>query len=109
MTLFLQALVLGYGTAALAALGLSGAGLPLWAGILVVWIGGNVLGLGFALAGAALWPNKPERRASFTATEEEFRLWDEDLTWELVDAELRLDGTPASGSASDSGGLRAAG
>ena len=73
MTMFLHALILGYGVAALGAVGLSDAGLPLWAAILAAWIGGNVLGLAFAAAGALIWPDKPARRSSFTATEEEFR------------------------------------
>ncbi len=96
MKLFLHSMILGYGTATLGALGLSETGLPLWGGLLVAWLGGNVLGLGFALAGAALWPEKPVwRSASFTATEEEFRVWDEDLTCEQADADLRRDDAAA--------------
>ncbi len=89
MTMFLHSLVLGFGVAALGAFGLSDAGLPLWAALLVAWIGGNALGLGFAALGATLWPDKPARRSSFTATEEEFRLWDDDLTRELINADVR--------------------
>ena len=108
MKLFLHSMILGYGTAALGALGLSEAGLALWAVLLVAWIGGNVLGLAFAAAGAALWPDKPGRRTSFTATEEEFRLWDADLTRELIDAEVRRDVPVAAGTAIEPGqGLRA--
>ncbi len=112
MKLFLHSMILGYGTAALGALGLSETGLALWAVVLVAWVGGNVLGLGFAMAGAALWPYKPVRQeASFTATEEEIRLWDQDLTWELIDAELRLDDAPAAEArvTSAQGGMLAAG
>ncbi len=112
MKLFIQAMILGYGTAALGALGLSEAGLALWAVVLVAWVGGNVLGLGFAMAGAAIRPDKPVRHgANFTATEEEFRLWDQDLTWEQIDAELRRDEGQAVGShiRADRRRLRAAG
>jgi hypothetical protein len=106
MTLLFHSMVLGFGLAALGAAGLSDAGLPLWAAVLVAWIGGNLLGLGFAVAGAFLWPERPARRSSFTVTEEEFRLWDEDLTRDLIDADLRRDdaAVPAAGQ-----GLRTAG
>jgi hypothetical protein len=107
--MFLHALILGYGVAAIGAIGLSDAGLPLWASVLVAWIGGNVLGLAFAAAGAAIWPDKPVRPASFTATEEEFRLWDDDLARDLIDAEVRpaeADAVPATASET---GLRATG
>lgn len=97
MTMFLHALILGYGVAALGAVGLSEAGLALWAVLLVAWIGANVLALGFAAIGAAIWPDKPARRSSFTATEEELVLWDEDLTRELIDADFRCEN--ASGAA----------
>lgn len=106
MTLFLQSLVLGYGLAALGAFGLSDAGLPLWAAILVAWIGGNVLALGLAAGASFVWPEKPARRASFTATADEFRLWDDDLSRELVDADLRQDDGAAPVAVP---GLRAAG
>jgi hypothetical protein len=112
MTLFMHSLILGYGLAALGAIGLSDAGLALWATLLVAWIGGNVLCLAFAAAGAALWPDKPGRRASFTVTGEEFRLWDDDLTRELIDADRRRDVPAAAGTTRgiESGqGRRAAG
>jgi hypothetical protein len=108
MTMLLHALILGYGVAALGAVGLSDAGLPLWATVLAAWIGGNVLALAFAAAGAVIWPDKPARRASFTATEEEFRLWDDDLTRDLIDADVRRDAVPGAPAAPETG-LRAAG
>ena len=89
MTMFLHSLILGYGGAALGAICLSAAGVPLWAVLPLAWIGANLLALGFATTGAAIWPDKPARRASFTATEEEFRLWDDDLTRDLIDVEGR--------------------
>ena len=91
MTLFMHALILGYGVAALAALRLADAGLALWAVLLVAWIGGNALGLAFTWIGAWLWPAMPARRSSFTATAAEFGLWDEDLLLERINAGLRRD------------------
>jgi hypothetical protein len=91
MTLFLRALILGYGTAVLAACWLAGSGMALWAATLVAWIGGNLLGLAFMATGAWLWPAKPARISSFTVNEAELRLWDEDLVRELIDADLRRD------------------
>jgi hypothetical protein len=105
MTLFLRALILGYGTAILGAAWLAGAGLGLWAAGLVAWIGGNVLALAFTAIGAWAWPVKPARVASFTVGEAELRLWDEDLTRELIAADLRRDRAPAPAS----GNARAAG
>ena len=100
MTLFLRSLILGYGAAVLAAMQLSEAGLAPWAAILVAWIGGNMLGLALTAAGAFLWPAMPARRSSFTATDAEFRLWDEDLARELIDADLRRDyAEPVTGQA----------
>jgi hypothetical protein len=96
MTLFLRALILGYGTAILGAAWLAGAGLGSWAAGLVAWIGGNVLALAFAAIGARLWPVKPARVASFTVSEAELRLWDNDLTRELIAADLRRDQAPAA-------------
>jgi hypothetical protein len=115
MTIFLHALILGYGVAALGAIGLSDAGLSPWAAVLAAWIGGNVLALAFAAAGAMLWPEKPARRASFTATADEFRLWDEDLARDLIDAEVRppeaavAGVAPAAPVAAPETGRRAAG
>ena len=103
MTLFLRALILGYGAAALAAIELSEAGLALWAAVLVAWIGGNALGLALAIAGAWLWPEAPARRSSFTVTEAEFQLWDEDLARELIDADLRREDEPATATATGQG------
>jgi hypothetical protein len=97
MTLLLRALVIGHVAAAGAAIWLSASGVALWAVLLAGWIGGNLLGLGFAAAGAWLWPAAPARRSSFTATEAEFRLWDEDLVLERIDADLRHD--PAAAAA----------
>ena len=109
MTLLLHSLVLGYGLAALGAFGLSDAGLPLWATVLVAWAGGNVLGLGFAVVGSFIWPDKPARRSSFTATADEIRLWDDDLTRELIHAEVRRDEAPATAPGTSAQPLRAAG
>jgi hypothetical protein len=106
MTLFLRAMFLGYVAAAGAAIWLSQSGMPVWAAILAAWIGGNVLGLAFTATGAWLWPDAPARRSSFTVTEAELRLWDEDLTLELIDADLRRDRAPAVGQG---GRLRQAG
>ena len=91
MTLFLRALILGYGTAVLAACWFAGSGMALWAAILVAWIGGNLLGLAFMATGSWLWPVKPARVSSFTVTEAELRLWDEDMAGELIAADLRRD------------------
>lgn len=103
MTLFLRALILGYGMAALAAIWLSASGIALWAALLGAWIGGNVLALACAAAGARLWPGKPARRSSFTVTRAELRLWNEDLTRELIDADLRRDLVPAAAAAGAAG------
>jgi hypothetical protein len=89
MTLFLRALLLGYIAAAIVAIWLSASGVALWGVLLVGWIGGNVLGLAGAAICAALWPDAPARRSSFTMTDAELRLWDEDLACELIDAGLR--------------------
>jgi hypothetical protein len=91
MTLFLRALILGYGTAVLAACWLVAAGTPLWAACLAAWIGGNLLALAFCAAGARRWPAKPARASSFTVSEAELRLWDEDLARELIAVDLRRD------------------
>ena len=91
MALFLRALILGYSTAMLVACWLAAAGMALWAAGLVAWIGGNVLALAFTAIGSRLWPVKPARASSFTVTEAELRLWDEDLTRELIAADLRRD------------------
>lgn len=91
MTLFLRALILGYGTAVLAAWWLAADGMALWVAGLVAWIGGNLLALAFMATGAWLWPAKPARASSFTVTEAELRLWDADLARELIDAGLRHD------------------
>jgi hypothetical protein len=99
MTMFLHALILGYGVAALGAFGLSDAGLPLWAALLAAWIGGNVLGLAFAAIGAVIWPEKPAGRSSFTVTDAEFRLWDDDLARDLLDAEVMRDAAPTASQA----------
>lgn len=107
MTMFLHALILGYSVAALGAVGLSDADLSLWAALLIAWIGGNVLGLAFAAIGATIWPDKPARRASFTATEEELRLWDDDLARDLIHADLVRD--PATGRAPGLPGMRRTG
>ena len=113
MTMFLHALILGYGVAALGAVGLSDAGAPLWAVLPLGWIGANVLALGFAAAGAAIRPDKPARRASFTAREDEFRLWDDDLARDLardlIDAEVRPAKAVTAPAAVPETGLRAAG
>jgi hypothetical protein len=117
MTLFLRTLLLGYGAAAAAAAWLSASGMTVSAAILFAWVGGNVLGLAFAAIGAALRPERPARRSSFTATEEEFLLWDEDLSLELIDADLRRERPPAAAAAAGTTGtagtagqeLRAAG
>ena len=85
MTMFFHSLIFGYGVAALGALGLSELDFTLWIVIPAAWIGGNVLGLGLAAIGASLWPEKPARRTSSVASPDEFRLWDEDLTRELID------------------------
>jgi hypothetical protein len=98
MTLFLRALFLGFGVATCAAIFLHASGMALWAAVLAVWIGGNVLVLAFTAIGAALWPAKPAKRSSFTATAAELRLWDDDLTRELIDADLRRHEAPASAS-----------
>lgn len=91
MTLFLRSLILGYGVAMSAAIWLSGSGLAIWVLLLAAWIGGSVLGLAFTAIGAWLWPAMPTRRSSFTATEEEFRVWDNDLVRELTHASLMRD------------------
>jgi hypothetical protein len=109
MTLFLRALFLGFGVATGAAFFLHSSGMALWAAVLIAWVGGNVLGLAFTAAGATLWPAKPARRASFTATADEFRLWDDDLACELIDAGLRHDEVPAAAQGASAEGIRAAG
>lgn len=106
MTILLRALILGYGMAVLAASWLSESGMALWAASLVAWIGGNVLALAFAATAAMLWPEAPARRASFVASEAEFRLWDEDLARERLDAELMRGRATAPCPARD--GIRAA-
>lgn len=91
MTLFVRALILGYGTAVLAAWWLAAAGMALWAAGLLAWIGGNLLALALMATGAWLWPVKRARVSSFTVTEAELGLWDEDLARELIDADLGRD------------------
>jgi hypothetical protein len=102
-------LLFGLGVATSAAVILHASGVALWAAILAAWIGGNVLGLAFTAIGAMLWPAKPARRASFTATSAEFRLWDDDLNRELIVADLRRDEAPGSVRSAPETGLRAAG
>jgi hypothetical protein len=109
MTMFFHSLVLGYGVAVLGAVRLSEAGLPLWAAILVAWIGGNVLCLAFAATGTSLWPATPARRSSFIPAPDEFRLWDDDLALDLIDLEVRRAGAGAPAAASQTGRVRAAG
>jgi hypothetical protein len=109
MTIFLRALILGYATAALVASSLAGSGMSIWAAVLVVWIGGNVLALAFAAIAARLWPAMPAARSSFTVTDAEFRLWDDDLVLEMIDADLQRNRAPASARAAGQGLSRATG
>ena len=57
MTLLFRALILGYGTAALAGLGFASAAFDPWVAVPTAWLGGAVLSL--ALAGIGVWSLNP--------------------------------------------------
>ena len=62
MTLQLRALVLGYGTAALAGFGLAGAVVDPWIAFVIAWLGGAVLSLAFIGIEVRLEPDRhPEK------------------------------------------------